>query len=76
MKCPICDKEVPDFFQVQNTSGQPFLTNDPHKGLEVYGPYGVPKEVICFTEDHKFNYLHFRFVRGGRERLVRIVKIK
>ena len=76
MKCPMCEKEVRDFFQVRSVAGKPFLAADPDEGLLVYGPYGTPKEVICFTENGRFNYLHFRFTRGRRERLVRIVKIQ
>lgn len=54
-KCPICQHDVEAYHEV--TFKEPFIHNNPFDGLEIYGAYAAPKQVIC----HENNFFHFAF---------------
>ena len=64
MKCPKCKKEIEEVFEVHGTD-KPFCAQSPLEGLTAWGPYDVPKKIIC----HEGNIVHFRF-SDLEERLV------
>jgi len=68
MECPICKKEVTVFYQAH--TNKPFTAYDPEEGLTIWGPYDVPKKVICENE----RFVHFNFA-DQEERLVELVGI-
>lgn len=54
-KCSICQHDVEKYHEV--TFKEPFIHNNPFDGLEIYGAYTAPKQVIC----HENNFFHFAF---------------
>jgi hypothetical protein len=62
--CPICQKMVNDVFQI--VAEKPFTSYSPMGGLTVWGPYDVPKQIIC--QGH--SWIHFKFLHDESERLV------
>lgn len=65
--CPLCGKEAE---YVEFTCNGPFTAPAElcYAGLEVWGMYSVPKEIICQSAD----YVHFVFP-DGQERLVKML---
>lgn len=69
-KCPKCLKPFEEVYTVHTTSKEPFTGVNPMEGLTAYGAYQAEKELLC----HVGNYVHFRFLSDGEERLVRMVE--
>lgn len=70
MKCPNCRKTFEEVYTVHTINKEPFTGIDPMEGLTAYGGYSVEKELLC----HYGDYVHFRFLHSGEERLVRMVE--
>lgn len=62
--CPMCEKIVSDVFSIE--AEKPFTAQSPMAGLTVWGPYDVPKQIIC--QGH--SWVHFKFLHDDSERLV------
>lgn len=69
-KCPHCFKAFEQVYTVHTTSKEPFTGVEPMEGLTAYGAYFAEKELLCHVGD----YIHFRFLNDGEERLVRMVE--
>ncbi len=70
MKCPICQKEVEESFEVPGNSMEPFTGVDAMKSLKAWGGYGVLRTVLC----QQGEWTHFKFDHSGAEHLVQMVK--
>jgi len=67
LKCPVCGREL----EVRCAdSPELFTAYDPMVGLECYGPYGVPKDVLHVGEYRGFRVVHIVFPGTGNEHLV------
>lgn len=70
-KCPGCGKEFEEIVKVVTGSLEPYtaIALDPMAGLDAWGSIFQQKETIC----HHGNFVHFRFVDDGEERLVEML---
>lgn len=64
--CPLCKEKIDSFATCR--ASEPFTAKEPVEGLEAWGTYDNPKELMCF--DGK--YVHFRFLADGSTRLVEL----
>ena len=72
LRCPVCGVELEARC---SDSPEPFTAYDPMIGLEAYGAYSVPKEVLHEGYlDGGFRVLHLRFPHTGNEHLVILPK--
>lgn len=72
-QCPKCEKRFDKGYIVRTNSPEPFVADhrDLFHAMTVYGTYNIEKEVIC----HEGEWLHFRFLDTGEERLVKMVAL-
>jgi len=68
MKCPNCEKEVPEVRRIYTTQ-KTFCSKNPLEGLLAYGPYSLPKELLCEKRVKGRKFVHIRFP-DGEERLI------
>lgn len=53
-RCPMCGQTA-TYFEI--ATSKPFTAENPMDGLIVWGPYSVPKKILCQNE----KWVHFRF---------------
>lgn len=64
--CPMCKEKVDSFATCR--ADEPFTAKEPMEGLEAWGTYDTPKELLCLDG----TYVHFRFLGDGSTRLVEL----
>lgn len=72
--CPQCGTAfekvytVPAHFNKEAGGFPAFVTVSARRGMEAFGPYSVPKTVVCHNDG--LGFTHFKFDESGEEHLV------
>lgn len=66
--CPICNQKVDEFAECR--TDKPFTAYDPMEGINAWGAFDMPKEIVCYNGGH---VVHFKY--PGGERLVVMTEV-